>query len=541
VAIASLHLSKDNRSSVTTTAQAQPETSAAPAIRPETASVSAFTFGTGLRGWFCAATSFFGVLALILVAIQFIYAMYHQDMNDPDIWWHMRNAQQLIQHHQFPRVDTYSFTASGHPWINTEWLSEIPFYLAYRTFGLVGIKSISFFILNTIFLLLLYLCYQESRNFKASAAGCYYATFLATVSFGPRTILIGYVYLIVLLIILHRLRQRGSAPLWIIPPLFCLWANTHGSWSLGLILFFLIGVSGLVEGTWGRIESRKWTPAQLKKIALTFGASVLALFLNPWGWRLVYYPFDLAFKQKLNIAHVAEWVSVDFHDLRGKMVLVLILGLFAAALLRNRRWQLAEILALAFALYSGLTYIRFLVLLGIVVAPVLAQALDFFPPYRPELETPRVNMVVIAALIIAMGYFWPREAKVQRSIAETYPSNIVPYLKAHPPQGNVLNFYLWGGYLGWHDPDFKTFVDSRVDIFEYTGVLKDYLTLLGADTFQHRPEPVLDKYKIRYVLFPPIDSPNPLHAGGQLVYVLQNDPHWKTLYKDKICVLLERQ
>jgi hypothetical protein len=524
---------------VTITAQA--DTSATTAIRPTPPPISAFSLGTGFRGWFRTATSFFGVLTLMLIGIQFIYAMYHPDLNDPDIWWHMRNAQLLIQHHQFPRVDTYSFTAAGHPWINTEWLSEIPFYFAYRAFGLVGLKSISFFILNAIFLLLLYLCYKESRNFKASVAGCCYATFLATVSFGPRTILIGYVYLVVLLIIFQRFRQRGSAPLWIIPPLFCLWANTHGSWSLGLILFFLIAASGLVEGAWGRIESRKWTPSQLKKITLTFAASLLALFVNPWGWRLVYYPFDLAFKQKLNITHVAEWVSVDFHDLRGKMVLILILGLFAAALLRNRRWQLGEILVLSFALYSGLTYIRFLVLLGIVVAPVLAQALDFFPPYRPELETPRVNIVVIAALMISMAYFWPREAKVRQSVEETYPANIVPYLKAHPPQGNVLNFYLWGGYLGWHDPDFKTFVDSRVDIFEYSGVLKDYLTLLGADTFQHQPEPILDKYKIRYVLFPPLDSPNPLHAGGQLVYVLQNDPHWKTLYKDKICVLLERQ
>src|SRR5262249_54868846 len=174
------------------------------AIEPATAPTSTFTFGTGPTGWFCAARSFFGVLTLILIGIQFIYAMYHPDMNDPDIWWHMRNAQLLIQHHQFPRVDTYSFTAAGHPWIDTEWLSEIPFYVAYRAFGLVGLKSISFFILNTIFLLLLYLCYQESRNFKASAAGCYYATFLATVSFGPRTILIGYAYLVILLIILQR-------------------------------------------------------------------------------------------------------------------------------------------------------------------------------------------------------------------------------------------------------------------------------------------------------------------------------------------------
>jgi len=58
---------------------------------------------------------------------------------------------------------------------------------------------------------------------------------------------------------------------------------------------------------------------------------------------------------------------------------------------------------------------------------------------------------------------------------------------------------------------------------------------------QHRPDAILDKYKIRYVLFPPAESKNPLHAGGSLVYILQQDPHWKTLYKEKVCILLTRE
>jgi hypothetical protein len=302
-----------------------------------------------------------------------------------------------------------------------------------------------------------------------------------------------------------------------------------------------MSIAGLVSGSWGRVDAVRWTPAQMKKLAITGVATVGALFVNPFGWRLVYYPFDLAFKQKLNIAHVQEWVSVDFHDLRGKMVLILIIGLLLGAFFRNRRWNLGEILILLFALYSGLTYIRFLVLLGIVAAPVLAKTLDFFPPYRPEDETPRVNIAVLALMIGLMIFFWPREAKVRKSIEETYPAGIIPYLEANPPQGNVLNFYLWGGYLGWHDPAFKDFVDSRVDIFEYEGVLKDYLDLLGADNLQHRPDAIFDKYHIRYVLFPPSDSKNPLHAAGQLVYVLQHDPHWKTIYQDKVSVLLEKQ
>ena len=100
--------------------------------------------------------------------------------------------------------------------------------------------------------------------------------------------------------------------------------------------------------------------------------------------------------------------------------------------------------------------------------------------------------------------------------------------EAHPPQGPMLNFYLWGGYLNWRDPSVKIFLDSRVDIFEYTGVLRDYLDLLALK----QPESLLDKYRIRYVLFPP---------GEPLTYVLEHDAGWKVLYRDKISVLLERQ
>jgi hypothetical protein len=499
------------------------------------------SFGIGPRGWFNAGTSFLAVLTLALIGMQFSFTLAQPDLNDPDIWWHMRNAQYLVQHHQFLRQDVYSFTAAGKPWVNTEWLSEIPFYLAYQGFGLSGLKFLTFALPSTIILLLLFLCFKESRNFKASIGACAFASLLAKVSYGPRTILFGYVFLVVLLIILQRFRERGTGPLWVVPLLFCVWANTHGSWALGLILFFLIGVAGLVGGSWGRIESTRWTPSQIRRLAMTGAASVAALFINPYGWRLVYYPFDLAFKQKLNVAHVAEWVSVNFQDTRGKFVFVLIAGLLLAALLRQCRWNLGEILIFVFALHTALTHIRFLVLLGIVAAPLVAKLLDFFPPYRPELETPRVNMAAILAIIVAMAYFWPHEAAIQKSQGETYPAGLVPFLKAHPLQGNMVNYYLWGGYLEWNDPAVKVFIDSRVDIFEYAGVLKDYLDLLGSDSLVRRLNPIMQKYDVRYVLFPRGDSSDRLLQGSGVIYLLQHDANWKIEYQDKVCVLMERQ
>jgi hypothetical protein len=478
-----------------------------------------------LRSRLLLVFPFHVVLTVIVLAVPFLLA--RQGMNDPDIWWHLRNAEYLIQHHRMPDHDMYSFTVPATPWINHEWLSEVPYYIAWKAFGIVGVKSLSLALIFAMFLGLLYLSYHESNNFKASVAACCFGVFLSSVSFGPRTVLFGYIYLVVLLIVLQRFRQQGKAPLWVIPALFCVWANTHGSWLLGFIIFSIVGVSGLVKGNWGRIEAKPWTTSQLRQLALIWVASIAALFVNPFGWRLVAYPFDLAFRQKLNIAHVAEWVSVDFHTMRGKMVLALLIVMLITALVRRSRWALAELLVFLFALYSGLTYTRFLVLLAIAVAPILAKALDFFTPYKRELETPIFNAVVVVAMLAGMVHYWPTRVQLQRSVDESYPSKVLPYLQAHPPAGPMLNFYLWGGYLGWNNKGLKVFVDSRVDIFEYAGVLQDYLDLLGLKN----SDTILEKYKVRYVLFPP-DEP--------LTHVLQMDPRWKSIYQDDSTVLLER-
>ena len=464
---------------------------------------------------------------LVVMLLTVIFAVAHKGMADPDIWWHLRNAQYLMQHGQLPRYDLYSFTVAGHPWINHEWLAEIPYYLAWRSGGFLGLKILELVLLSSIFMGLLYLCYRASSNFKAAVLASSFAVLLASVSFGPRTILFGYLFAVILLLVLQRFQQQGRGPLWLLPPLFCIWANTHGSWSLGIILFAIVFAAGLFKGKWGRVEAVPWSKAQLGKLTVTGAASVAALFVNPFGYHLVLYPLDLAFRQKLNISHVAEWISVNFHDLRGKLVLLLILSLLVSALFRGSRWTLAELFLVLFGMYSGLTYIRFLFLLAIVAAPAVAKMLDFVPPYNRAIDKPVLNALLIVAMIAGLIHYRPTSTGLQHAVEQTYPAGAVAFLKSHPPDGPLLNFYLWGGYLIWNDRDVKVFVDSRVDIFEYGGVLQDYLDLLDLN----QPERILDKYHIRYVLFP---------AGESLSYVLQHDNRWKVNYHDQQSILFER-
>ncbi len=459
-----------------------------------------------------------------------IFILARGTITDPDIWWHNRNVEYLFQTHHFPNQDAYSFTVAGKDWMNYEWLAEIPFYGAWKAAGPVGIEVLMIILVEVIFLELLYLCYRVSGNIKASLLSCAFCSYLAVVNFGPRTILFGYAFLVLLLIILERFRSGKTGCIWLLPPLFAVWSNTHGSWLLGLIVFGIVVAAGFVEGQWGRVESTRWSVRDMIRLAGAWLASAAALLLNPFGWRMVVYPFEFASKQTLNVSHVIEWASVDFHDVRGKVVLGLLIGIILLALFRNRKWALAELGLLLFGLYSGLTYVRFLFFLAVLIAPLLAKLLDFIPPYQPEIDKPALNAVFMIGAIVAIATQFPVHSATahQADAATQFPAGALPYLREHPLEGNLLNYYNWGGYLGWHNRDLKVFIDSRVDIFEYAGVLRDYLDIAEL----REPDKLLDKYQVRYVLFPP---------SHHLTYVLEHDPRWKVNYRDSVSVLFERK
>lgn len=467
---------------------------------------------------------FTSVLTLIVLTLIFILA--RGKVADPDIWWHLHNAQYLIENHRLPRYDMYSFSVSGHAWMNHEWLAELPYYFAWRAMGFKGIDAITIFVLWLIYLGVLHLSYRACRNFKAAVLGTVCAVFLGWLSFGPRTILFGYLFLVVLLIILQNYREKNGAQLWLIPPLFCIWVNTHGSWSLGMIFFSIIIVTGLIPVNCGMVVGELWTPSQRNGLVAAWVASAAMLFMNPYGFRLVIYPLDLAFRQKTNVEHVAEWVSINFHDLRGKIVIAILIILLLSVLMRPRRWTLTETTIAIFALYSGLTYVRFLCLLGLVIAPVLAKTLDFVPPYRKDLDTPVVNTFVILLMVVGLIWYRPSEAQLQNRINDQYPTGAISYLRSHPPVGPIVNYYLWGGFINWENPNLKVFIDGRADIFDYNGVFTDYIKLLGLV----HPNDILDKYHAQYVLFPP---------GEPLTYELQQSSKWKTVYSDRNSALLE--
>lgn len=461
-----------------------------------------------------------------MVIVLLIFGFSKQRLVEPDFWWHLRNGQQIVQQHVIPRTNTYTFGAAGAPWLDHEWLSEACYFLGFQAWGLRGVLATYFGLLVLIYAGLYYLACTSGADNSGALLVTLLAVLLGAVSIGPRALLFGWLCMVCLLLLLNRFRRTGRG-IWLVPPLFALWINLHGSWVFGIIVLAVTIAAGLVEGDWGVVVACRWTATELKSLLLVFGSSVAALFLNPFGHKLPLYPFDLMFRQSIAMQYVEEWQSVNFAKGSGKLALITVLALLLVALLSRRRWRLDETLLIVFALWTGLSHVRMLFFLGLIVAPILGSRFELLPPTGVERNRPWVNALIMAVMAGWVLLQFPTQAQLQQQLDEKFPTAALDFVQAQHITGRVLSEDWWGGYVGWKTPEFKPFIDSRADVFVYDGSFEDYLS---AVKLRH-PFEVLDKQRVDYVL---------LEANEPLVFVLKQSPAWRVVYSDPIAVLLER-
>ena len=467
--------------------------------------------------------SFPAVLVGSLTFLVFIFA--RRDITDPDLWWHLRDAQLMLAQGHFSTADHYSFTAPGAAVLPFEWVSDLAFYAVYRWAALTGLFWLVFALGTAIALGIFRLSYLASHDVKNSFLVSVGGTVLTAITMGSRPLLFGWLYLVILLLILAAVREGGSKWLWLVPPLFCLWINSHGSWPMGMVLFGAFIASGLLEGEWGQAYAKRWSPAQLRQLLMAFGASAVAVFLNPFGYRLVFYPFKILFVKGNGVDDVTEFASVNFHTPWGKVAMALILGVLLIAVFSQVRWRLDELAAVVLAFYYALTFSRFLFLAGILLPPIFAKRLKLMEPFDRDSDKPANNAVALAVLLCAFVLAVPHHAKFQDPVP--YPVDAVRYMQANGIHGRFFHEYAWGGYLIWHMPESKVFVDGRYDPYAPNGVFRNFMAARSGED----PQAVLDKYQVDYVLM----SPDSL-----LVQMLKNSTRWTVRYSDKTSVLLQR-
>jgi len=460
------------------------------------------------------------VLAVLTVRSRF---------DDPDLWWNLKTGEVIWTSHAIPVTDLFSYTTNHHAWIPHEWLSQLFIYGAYKLGGFTGLMVLLCVLTSTLLVAGYALCSLYSGNSKVGLLGALIIWLFATIGLAIRPQMIGYIFLIVELLLIQLGRTRSPRWFWWLPVLFAVWVNCHASFILGLIAGVVFWGSSLVSFRAGSLLPSQWDSERRRNLGVALILSLMALFLNPVGIKLILYPFDTMLNMPLLLASVAEYAPLQMASGRGIALMAVLLLSFVLVMMNRSQLYWDEFILLALGTWLAVSHMRMLFVFGILAAPVLSRQLaKSWDEYDAEKDRIGLNAVFVALALAVVYLGFPSSRNLQEQVAEQSPVKAVEFIKANHLSGPMLNAHGFGGYLIWAAPEHPVFLDGRTDVFEWTGVLREFGDWA---TLQSDPSLLLNKYGVKFCLLNP-ESP--------MVRVLPLLPEWKIIYSDGNSVIIGR-
>ena len=228
------------------------------------------------------------------------------EIANTSVGWHLASGHWIIEHQDFLRADPFSFTSSGTPWIDHEWLFQVAVSLVYSVAGPAGLVTLRALTVATIAVLLLGVGIRYGLSPAAAlilslvcVAGARGRFFvrpeLATLIIVPAAVWL----------FLQRSKRRSLVWLAAVAGLMVAGANAHG--GVLVVPPLLAGI--LMAETVQMALDRRWRPETLLSGLGGIAAATAALLVNPYGWRLFTVPFHLS--QLVDLDHIPnpEWIS----------------------------------------------------------------------------------------------------------------------------------------------------------------------------------------------------------------------------------------
>jgi hypothetical protein len=471
--------------------------------------------------------SFQFMLASVLLILTVLTVRSRFD--DPDLWWNLKTGEVIWTTHSIPVTDLFSYTTNHHAWVPHEWLAQLAIYGAYKFGGYPGLE----FLLCALTAILLWagyaLCTLYSGNSKVGFVGALILWMFATVGLSIRAQLIGYIFFVLELLIIHLGRTRSPRWFYWLPVLFAVWINCHASFILGLVVGGVLWATSFVSVEAGAMLPSHWAPKCRRALLLSLALSCAALFVNPVGMQQILYPVDTLLHMPLLVGNVAEYAPLNMTEARGIGLLAILLASFLLLATRRSTMYWDELIFFILGTWMAVSHMRMLFVFGILAAPVLSRQLATqWEAYDAETDRPGLNAAFIALALVVAYFGFPSRSNLQQQVDEGSPVKALEFVRANHLQGPMLNDHVYGGYLMWAAPEYPVFIDGRTDVFEWAGVLREF----GAwATLQTDPNIMLDKYKVNFCI---------LTRESPMIQVLPLLPNWKLVYEDKNSAVIER-
>ncbi len=394
-------------------------------------------------------------------------------------FWLRLVAGRAIAEQGITRSDSMTFTAAGQPWINTSWLYDRVLYGLWNLGGASLVILLHVAVVVAAFALLI----RSARRLagpSGTALALLACAWLFSVRFIASPVLVALLFTAIFVRVLSGTGKSWAPALLL--PVQLVWANVHGSFILGPILFFLFAL----ERWHGNRESRE--KKALGWLGGMIPAALLVSLVNPYGvdvytqtfrdWGLVVF------------AYVQEWVSpfsLQFQSaffVKPLVTLALLVGAIGL-ITEKRKLPFAETTLAVLGAFLAVRSLRHVEFFALLAFPFLALSFSAVGGYVEEkLRTTfgirtawwpglgvvlTVSLALFSVLAIVSNVFYEATGSASTPglgmVKGLFPDQAAEILARPDFPAKAVNLVHDGSYLVWRIPGRKIFVDPRANLY----------------------------------------------------------------------------
>jgi hypothetical protein len=460
------------------------------------------------------ALAVYGIALGFALAVEFIQ----------DSWLAIAGGRD-IAHHGLPWHERLTVAAHGQPWVDQQWLGKLFLYLSVN----VGGVRLLAFVHIVVMIAALLAAIIVARRRGASDAAVFWVV-IAVLPSAPwgwqlRSQILAYPLFIAVLSIVTSERLKPSTRVLVCAPLLVLWANVHGSVTLGAVLVASVGVIEM----WCAVRDG----ATARRLLAALGMVLLpaaCLFGSPYGFHLVHY-YQRLLANPLMSQYVDEWRAPTFRTALIFFALVAVVLWLVAR--HGRILTPMERFALLLTTVAGFTTIRGIVWFGFVAIVVVPKLLDRSLNRKEErLSSPLLVTLAAVCVAVALGVLGTRLAQLPRALAASHPegaAQVVSTLVARDPSLVVFASERYSDWLLWKDPRLsgRLVYDIRFELFDQ----KRFAQLADFHVQGERADEIAAGARLLV-----LDA----RADALAARNFADDPGTRVLYRDSYVVVIER-
>ena len=482
-----------------------------------------------------------GALAFLAIWLVLMAGGSAGMLRDPGTFWHTMTGEAILERGEVIDTDPFSFTYGGTHWIPYQWLGEVWMALLNRLGGLDAELVFTTAVLAAVFAWLGSRFLNSGWHWLPCALVVCFGMAAAATHFHvrPHVATIAFMAVFAALLTDFEAGKVGVARLLWLVPVTVVWSNIHGG-VLGGIATCVIALMG-----WSAWRLIGW-PSPVASWA-TFGRIVgvglllgLATLVNPFGWGMVSVWLDIMGSStlpKIIVEHApiavgdpASWAYLAF----GAFYVVMLLGV-------RERPRVMWLVPLAW-LALGCERVRHMPLFSVTALVALA---DFFPRtvYARKMRESgsdlfvastqskpwTFSVLVVPSIAVLIALFTVRGWA--RLDPKYWPTRMGEELAAHSRDGaKIFNEVRYGGYLIYHHPAYRVFVDDRCELYRYDW-LADVVRASQTGTAE-----AVAAWQAKYGAF----DFALIETGGQFDQYFAAAPGWKLIRKTPTATFYER-